>query len=73
MEGDGENYDMVFKIVLIGDSFVGKSNILSKYLKNEFNEDSKATVGVEFGSKSFSIDNHSIKAQILSLFYINAD
>ena len=64
MEGDGENYDMVFKIVLIGDSFVGKSNILSKYLKNEFNEDSKATVGVEFGSKSFSIDNRSIKAQI---------
>ena len=64
MEGDGENYDMVFKIVLIGDSFVGKSNILSKYLKNEFNEDSKATVGVEFGSKSFSIENHSIKAQI---------
>ena len=58
MEGDGENYDMVFKIVLIGDSFVGKSNILSKYLKNEFNEDSKATVGVEFGSKSFSIDNN---------------
>ena len=64
MEGDGENYDMVFKIVLIGDSFVGKSNILSKYLKNEFNEDSKATVGVEFGSINITIDNKIVKGQI---------
>lgn len=61
---DEENYEMIFKIVLIGDSFVGKSNILSKYLKNEFNEDSKATVGVEFGSKATTIEGHSIKVQI---------
>jgi len=59
-----ENYDMIFKLVLIGDSFVGKTNIMSKYLKNEFHEDSKATVGVEFGSKKFEIDSKSIKAQI---------
>ena len=37
---------------------------MSKYLKNEFHEDSKATVGVEFGSKQFDIEGHSIKAQI---------
>ena len=37
---------------------------MSKYLKNEFHEDSKATVGVEFGSKQFNIDGHAIKAQI---------
>ena len=59
-----ENYDMIFKLVLIGDSSVGKTNIMSKYLKNEFHEDSKATVGVEFGSKKFEIDSKSIKAQI---------
>ena len=59
-----ENYDMIFKLVLIGDSFVGKTNIMSKYLKNEFHENSKATVGVEFGSKRFEIDGVSIKAQI---------
>ena len=46
------------------DSFVGKTNIMSKYLKNEFHEDSKATVGVEFGSKQFKIEGHTIKAQI---------
>ena len=61
---DDENYEMMFKIVLVGDQFVGKTNIMSKYLKNEFHEDSKATVGVEFGSKQFEIENHKIKAQI---------
>ena len=61
---EDENYEMMFKVVLVGDSFVGKTNIMSKYLKNEFHEDSKATVGVEFGSKQFTIEGHSIKAQI---------
>lgn len=59
-----ENYDMIFKIVIIGDSFVGKTNILSKYLHNTFTQDTKATVGVEFGSKNVTIDNNFIKAQI---------
>ena len=61
---DEDSYEMMFKVVLVGDSFVGKTNIMSKYLKNEFHEDSKATVGVEFGSKQFNIEGHAIKAQI---------
>ena len=61
---EDENYEMMFKVVLVGDSFVGKTNIMSKYLKNEFHDDSKATVGVEFGSKQFNIEGHTIKAQI---------
>ena len=60
------DYDMIFKFVLLGDSGVGKSNILSRYLTNEFDKSSKATVGVEFGSKEFKIenDNKIIKVQI---------
>ena len=61
---EDENYEMMFKVVLVGDSFVGKTNIMSKYLKNEFHEDSKATVGVEFGAKQFKIEGHTVKAQI---------
>ena len=61
---DDDNYEMMFKVVLVGDSFVGKTNIMSKYLNNEFHEDSKATVGVEFGSKQFTIENHIVKVQI---------
>ena len=61
---DKEKYDLLFKLILIGDSSVGKSNILSKYLKNEFDENSKATVGVEFGTKNILINGKKIKIQI---------
>ena len=61
---DDDNYELMVKEVIVGDSGVGKTNIMSKYLKNEFHEDSKATVGVEFGSKQFNIQGHQVKAQI---------
>ena len=61
---DEDEYEMMAKVILIGDSSVGKTNIMSKYLKNQFNENSKATVGVEFGSKFFKLNGHNIKAQI---------
>ncbi|CAN1282587.1 Ras-related protein Rab11C [Linum perenne] len=41
------DYDYLFKIVLIGDSGVGKSNILSRFTRNEFCLESKSTIGVE--------------------------
>ncbi len=61
---DEENFDILYKIVIIGDSGVGKSNILSRYVRDEFSMDTKATVGVEFGSKIISINNQQIKIQI---------
>jgi small GTP-binding protein len=59
-----DDYDLIFKVVLIGDSGVGKSNILSRYLKNEFSIETKTTVGVEFGAKKIEIEGIKIKAQI---------
>jgi len=59
-----DNYDYLFKIVLIGDSGVGKSNLLTRFTKNEFNLESKTTIGVEFATKTISVDNKIIKAQI---------
>lgn len=41
-----KDHDHLYKVVLIGDSAVGKSNILSRFTKNEFNPDSKTTIGV---------------------------
>ncbi|XP_065010374.1 ras-related protein Rab11C-like isoform X1 [Musa acuminata AAA Group] len=57
-------YDYLFKIVLIGDSGVGKSNILSRFTRNEFCLDSKSTIGVEFATKTIQIEGKTIKAQI---------
>lgn len=59
-----QSEDYIFKIVLLGDSAVGKSNLLSRYTKNEFSRNSKATIGVEFQAKTLQIDNKEIKAQI---------
>jgi small GTP-binding protein len=62
--GQDEDYDFLFKIVLIGDSGVGKSNLLSRFTKNEFNLESRTTIGVEFATKSIVTNDKVIKAQI---------
>ncbi|KAI6673174.1 hypothetical protein NL676_001080 [Syzygium grande] len=59
-----EEYDYLFKLVLIGDSGVGKSNLLSRFTRNEFNLESKSTIGVEFANKSLRVDGKVVKAQI---------
>lgn len=64
MGGKEEVYDFVTKVVLIGDASVGKSNILSRYIKNEFSLDIKPTLGVEFGAKILSSNGKRIRLQI---------
>lgn len=51
-------------MVLIGDSGVGKSSLLSRFTRNEFNLESKSTIGVEFATRSIEVDGKTIKAQI---------
>ncbi|KAL6946292.1 Rab GTPase ypt31 [Hanseniaspora osmophila] len=60
----GFEYDILFKLVLIGDSGVGKSNLLTRFTANEFNIDSKSTIGVEFANRIVQIEGKKIKAQI---------
>lgn len=59
-----DDYDYLFKVVLIGDSGVGKSNLLSRFTKNEFSLESKSTIGVEFATRSLNVDGKVVKAQI---------
>ena len=49
---------------MIGDSGVGKSNLLSRFTANEFNLDSKTTIGVEFATRTIEVEGKKIKAQI---------
>ncbi|XP_055067259.1 ras-related protein Rab-25b [Misgurnus anguillicaudatus] len=62
--GSDEAYNFVFKVVLIGESGVGKSNLLSRFTKNEFNHDSRTTIGVEFSTRTVELNGLTIKAQI---------
>ncbi|GAB2301198.1 Ras- protein RABA1f [Dionaea muscipula] len=59
-----DDYDYLFKVVLIGDSGVGKSNLLSRFTRNEFSLESKSTIGVEFATRSIRVDDKIVKAQI---------
>ncbi|KAF9679396.1 hypothetical protein SADUNF_Sadunf06G0010900 [Salix dunnii] len=61
---DDKADDYLFKIVLIGDSAVGKSNLLARFARNEFYPSSKSTIGVEFQTQKMDINGKEIKAQI---------
>ena len=62
--GSQEEYDYLFKVVLIGDSGVGKSNLLSRFTRNEFSLETKTTIGVEFATRNIQVENKTIKVQI---------
>jgi len=59
-----EDYDFLFKVVLIGDSGVGKSNLLSRFTRNDFSAESKSTIGVEFATRTINVESKVVKAQI---------
>lgn len=61
---DDKSEDYLFKIVLIGDSAVGKSNLLARFARDEFYPNSKSTIGVEFQTQKMDINGKEIKAQI---------
>ena len=61
---DSAEPDFLLKIVLIGDSGVGKTNLLSRFARDQFNPDSKSTIGVEFATKTLEIEGKTVKAQI---------
>ena len=61
---NNNSYDMIFKIVLIGDSSVGKTNILSRYISNKYDPNSQSTIGVELSTKNYIFDNNEVKVQI---------
>ena len=56
--------DFKLKIVIIGDSGVGKTNLLKRFVSNVFTENTKATVGVEFMTKSYKINKHIFKIEL---------
>ena len=58
------NYNYLFKYIIVGDSSVGKSNLLMKFAHNKFTEDYQATIGVEFGAKNIEIEQQIYRVQI---------
>ena len=59
-----EDYDYIFKILLVGDSGVGKSSILNRFCDDNFDSNFNATVGVDCRMKKFNSDDKEIKLQL---------
>eukprot|EP00759_Apiculatamorpha_spiralis_P017617 PhF_6_TR23779/c0_g1_i1/m.33264/K07904/RAB11A; Ras-related protein Rab-11A len=58
------DFNFLFKIVVIGDSGVGKSNLMTRYTCDEFSVETPSTIGVEFMTKTLTISGRDVKAQI---------
>ena len=64
--------DYLFKLLLIGDSGVGKSCLLLRFADDTYTDTHIATIGVDFKIKTVSIDGKNVKLQIwdTGLFFI---
>ena len=58
------NFEFLFKYIIIGDSNVGKSCIVQRFIEGEFNAGIENTIGVEFGAREIKINDKLVKLQI---------
>ena len=58
------SFDWLIKLLVIGDSGVGKTNILLRFVENNFHPSHLTTIGIDFKIKTVDIDGKKIKLQI---------
>jgi small GTP-binding protein len=61
---DENAYDYVFKLVVIGDSGVGKTNLLGRFVHDTFDFASKSTIGLDLTIKNMLIQDKRVRVQI---------
>jgi Ras-related protein Rab-1A len=64
LKGDIKTYDRSIKVILIGDSGVGKTNILNRLVNNKFNDKYEPSLSLEYNNHSIKINNYIIRMQI---------
>ena len=62
--GDYVAEDYKMKIIVVGDSGVGKTNLINRFASDKFDSNSKATIGVEFVYKTLKINKEVIKVEV---------
>ncbi|XP_060932937.1 EF-hand calcium-binding domain-containing protein 4B [Limanda limanda] len=63
-EGGLSPPDRLFKVVLVGNSSVGKTSLLQRFCDNCFNPGTCATVGIDYSVKTISVDNSRVALQV---------
>ena len=59
-----QEFDYLFKILLVGNTSVGKSSLLLRFSENVFNESFLPTIGVDFKIRTFDLGGKQVKMQI---------
>ena len=58
------SYDMTIKIVICGESGVGKSNLIVRFVQDKFDENLITTIAIDFHSEEITIKDKRVKVQI---------
>lgn len=61
---ESDEHDVSYKFILLGDAGVGKTNILSRFILDDFSIETPSTISMEFGRKIVEIDGKKIKLQL---------
>ena len=56
-EENNKNFDLEFKIITLGDSGVGKTSIINRFINDSFNNDEKLTLGIKFSFQIIKLSN----------------
>ena len=64
MKSSVDQIDFLFKIVMLGESGVGKTNIIRRFVQYEFIQDLNPTIGVDSSLKTLKVDSKNVKLQI---------
>lgn len=59
-----EKYDFMAKVIIIGDSGIGKTVLITRFCESTFKESYVATIGVDFKIKTMTVGNRRYKLQI---------
>lgn len=57
-------FDHLIKLIIVGESGVGKSSLLNRYCDNNYTDTYMSTIGVDFKIKNLKIDNRKVKIQV---------
>ena len=59
-----DNFDLILKLLIVGDSSVGKTNFIMRFINNEFNNNYMTTSGIDLKTKDIEVKNKKIRIQI---------
>lgn len=65
-----EKQKKIFKIIVIGDSYVGKTCLTFRFCSGKFPSKTEATIGVDFRERSVNIDGETLKVSFVTLQFL---